>query len=58
MDADYNASSNEKSNIFNEWSELAKKLEVLLENRVIKDTTFIKQVEEIQLYKKDDGNKM
>lgn len=58
MDADYNASSNDKSNIFNEWFELAKKLEVLLENRVMKDTTFIKQVEEIQLYKKDDGNKM
>lgn len=58
MDADYNALIGEKSNIYNEWPELSKKLETLLENRIIKEITFAKQLEEIQLYEKGDGNKI
>lgn len=54
----YNALIDEKSNIYNEWPELSKKLEILLENRVIKDITIAKQLEEIQLYQKGNGNKI
>jgi len=58
LDADYNALIEEKSNIYNEWPELSRKLETLLENRIVKDKTFAKQLEEIQLYEKGDGNKI
>jgi len=58
LDADYNALINEKSNIYNEWPELSKKLETLLENRIVKDKTFAKRLEEIQLHEKGDGNKI
>lgn len=58
LDIDYNALIDENSNIYNEWPELSKKLEILLENRVIKDVTIAKQLEEIQLYQKGNGNKI
>lgn len=55
LDTDYNALINEKSNVYNEWPELSQKLETLLEKRIIKDKTFAKQFEEIQLYEKENG---
>lgn len=58
LDIDYDALIDEKSNIYNEWPELSKKLETLLEKRVVKDKTFAKQLEETQLYEKGDGNKI
>jgi len=57
LDDDYNALIDEKSNIYNEWPELSKKLEILLEQRVIKDKTFAKQLKEIQLYEEGNGTK-
>ncbi|XP_024883588.1 uncharacterized protein LOC112462188 [Temnothorax curvispinosus] len=57
LDIDYDALIDEKSNIYNEWPDLSKKLETLLENRVIKDKTFAKQLEEIQLYKEGDEHR-
>jgi len=58
LDDDYNALIDEKSNIYNEWPELSKKLEILLEQRIIKDKTFAKQLEEIQLYEEGNGIKI
>lgn len=37
---------------------LSDKLEILLQNRIIKDKTFVKQLQEIQLHEKGDGNKL
>lgn len=45
-----------RTNIYSKWPELSKKLEVLLTKRVIKDKTFSKRLQEIQLYDKRDGN--
>lgn len=58
LENDYNALIDEKSNIYSEWPELSKKLETLLVKRVMKDKTFTKRLEEIQLYEEGDGNKI
>lgn len=58
LENDYNALINEKSNIYSEWPELSKKLETLLAKRVMKDKTFAKRLQEIQLHEEGDGNKI
>ncbi|XP_024885982.1 uncharacterized protein LOC112463699, partial [Temnothorax curvispinosus] len=54
LENDYNSLINKKSNIYSKWPELSKKLETLLTKRVMKDKTFAKRLEEIQLYEEGD----